>query len=359
MTRIPICLFLASSALLATVPDDYWRLDGARNGQYLRYGMSGPEVLALQHALNAAAVPSPTNSSFDTATLVAVRTFQQRSLITVDGVVGPQTVQALDRALGVQPPRGIPDRPRSAQTGSAFMAATANMDRTQRESSILAELSRGNLPLWERRFASVTVTVTCADGAPHTITYQATPDFLSIGSDADFVRIPTNPLTAQRVADQFGCSLVTRRMSDQIWRAATLKLAPIPMTPGPQMMSNAWFVEHNRRIEVQRAGRPLGQLTAGDKKDVVISNRLLGAPTRVAIYGWHYLSGTPIQPLSTVHENTYADYSHGIRLVRKTVVVDGRPMDIVDVLRSPTLWPLLSDEGSMPTPRIPGVPEPR
>jgi len=47
------------------------------------------------------------------------------------------------------------------------------------------------------------------------------------------------------------------------------------------------------------ATHPLGELVGGDKKDVVISNIIYGypAPGRVVIYGWHYLSGTPIQPL--------------------------------------------------------------
>lgn len=354
----PALLALALAAL-AAVPSDYWRLDGARSGAYLRYGMQGLEVLALQHALIAAAVPCPETSVFDTPTLSAVRTFQQRSGVTVDGVVGPQTVGALDRALGVQPPRGIPPRPSGAMSGSAFLTATRYMDRTRRESAILTELSRGNLPPFERRFASVTVTAAGPDGVSHTVTYQVMPDYLAIGSDTDFVRIPTNPLTAQRVADLFACSLPTRRMVNQIWRAAAARFAPIPLTPGPEMMSNAYIREHNRRIELQRAGRPLGLLLGGTKKDVVISNRLLSYPARVAIYGWHYLNGAPIQPLSTVHENTYADYSHGIRLVKKTVLVDGRSMDIVDVLRSPSLSYLLSDEGRMPVPRVPGVPEPR
>ncbi len=349
---LPVLLVLAGAAL-AVVPDDYWRLDGARNGSYLRYGMQGPEVLALQRALNAAGTPCPLTSAFDAATLSAVRSFQQRSGIGVDGVVGPQTVAALDRALGVQPPRGIPPRPSGAMSGSAFMAATSGMDRTRRESSILTELSRGNLPPFERRFVGVTVTAVGPDGRSRTITYQVMPDYLAIGSDTDFVRIPTNPLTAQRVADQFGCSLPTRKMVNQIWRAAGARFSPIPMTPGPQMMSNAYFQEHNRRIELQRAGRPLGLLIGGIKKDVVLSNRLLSYPGRVAIYGWHYLNGTPIQPLSTVHEDSYADYSHGARLVSATMVVDGVERPVAEVLRDPVLSRMVSDEGPIRTPRYP------
>ncbi len=41
-----------------------------------------------------------------------------------------------------------------------------------------------------------------------------------------------------------------------------------------------------------------GKLIAGHKKDVVITNRLLTMPKRVAIYGWHRPNGSPIQPLA-------------------------------------------------------------
>ena len=92
-----------------------------------------------------------------------------------------------------------------------------------------------------------------------------------------------------------------------------MKLAPSPLPPGPQMMSNDYYRRHHQAIEAQRTGRP--GLIAGHKKDVVVTNRLVSRPDRVAIYGWHRRDGRPIQPLSLVHEASYADYSHGIRFV--------------------------------------------
>jgi len=67
----------------------------------------------------------------------------------------------------------------------------------------------------------------------------------------------------------------------------------------------------------------------------------------VAIYGWHRLDGLPIQPLTTVHVNTYVDYSHGARLVSRRVLVDGRDRDLGELLQDPNLAPLLSDEGAL------------
>ncbi|MBI3269049.1 MAG: peptidoglycan-binding protein [Planctomycetes bacterium] len=362
-------VFVAGTApsTFADAPAGYSLLDPARHGAYLRLGAQGPAVAALQRALSAAGYPVATTALFDAATLGAVRRFQQDSGCTVDGIVGAQTLAALDVALGLgspaPPPSGtpagaIPSRSLFAEGGTSFIHRTWNLSRPQREQAILQAFLGGNLPNFERWFANVTVTATLSDGWSHTATYRVLPDYLAVGSDVDFVRMPMNPLTAQRIADAFGCSLPTRRMVNDIYRQASVRLAPIPMTPGPQMMSNDYILTHQRRVEGARAGRPLGVLTGGHKKDVVLSNLLRNQPGRVAIYGWHMLNGQPIQPLSTVHENTYADYSHGIRLVDRTLLVDGQPMSITDVLRHPVLSRLLSDEGPMPQPRIPGVTAP-
>src|SRR5438105_606332 len=139
------------------------------------------------------------------------------------------------------------------------------------------------------------------------------PDYLAIGSDEDFVRMPMRPSSATEIARAFDCSLPTRKMVNDIYGNAEVKLEPRPLTE--QRAAVRTFVQHNEIIEEQRAGKPLGQLVAGDKKDVVISNKLKDNFNKVAIYGWHMLDGKAIQPLYTGHEAFYVDYSHGIRLV--------------------------------------------
>ncbi|MFZ5952796.1 MAG: hypothetical protein ACOYXC_18985 [Candidatus Rifleibacteriota bacterium] len=249
-------------------------------------------------------------------------------------------------ASGSSNSANIPSRSSSAETGSSFMARTANMSRTQKDQAIVQAITSGNMPSFLRQFRDVTVTKTI-NGRSHTITYKVMPDYLAIGSDSDFVRVPMTPAAAQRIAEAFGCILPTTKMVDDIYRNASTRLNPQTMPPTGQMTSNQYFVEHSRMIETQRrnSGHTQGQLLAGHKKDVVISNRLNNNPNKVAIYGWHRSNGNPIQPLSTVHSEDYADYSHGIRLIQKRVVVDGREMDIEDVLRDPTLCQLLSNEG--------------
>ena len=99
------------------------------------------------------------------------------------------------------------------------------------------------------------------------------------------------------------------------------------------------------RNAARKAGHSPVQLTAGDKKDIVLTNRLASNPGRVAIYGWHWPGGTPIQPLSTVHGAAYADYSHGVRLVSETAFVNGRAVPLGDLLADARYGPLLNNEG--------------
>src|SRR5262249_47330721 len=112
------------------------------------------------------------------------------------------------------------------------------------------------------------------------------------------------------------------------------------------------FEAHERAIEQRRLriGGRLGELTAGHKKDIVISARPRIAPGRLAIYGWLREDGSPIQPLSTMHDAKDADYSPGGRLVDRTMMVDGASCDVMDVLRDRSLCALLSDEGVVDPP---------
>lgn len=164
--------------------------------------------------------------------------------------------------------------------------------------------------------------------------FRATSDYLAIGEyPADWVRVPVGGKTAQEIADLVGAVLPTAFMVDLIWRAAT-KLPPQPYQDLRGMTGTKRFVEHHARIEKTRAGRE--GLLAGHKKDTVISNKLEQKPNATAIYGWHAADGSPIQSVSTAHEQPwYSDYSHGVRLVAPEMVLDGQTVRVVDVLRDP------------------------
>ena len=182
-----------------------------------------------------------------------------------------------------------------------------------------------------------------ASGKEILATIEVMPDYLAVGSDADFVRAPIDPRTACRIAQAFGCSLPTRKIVDSIHANATVRLEPRPLTEAREAI--ATFVQHHQIIEEQRSAAKLGELISGIKKDLVLSNRLEEKTNRVAIYGWHRLDGKPIQPLYVSHVRWYVDYSHGARLIKRQIEIDGKPQDLRMVLNSEKWSPLVSDEG--------------
>jgi len=243
--------------------------------------------------------------------------------------------------------RSFPRRPGSAPGAQTFLANVTGIDGVKRDQHVAREILRGNMPGFLHKLVPVNITGKTANGTNAQITICVTPDYLALGSNRDYVRVPLGLSAAARIADQFGMILPTPRMVDRIYRASTLRLSPQPMAPGPQMTSTAYFVRHNATVEAQRrnAGAAPGTLISGHKKDVVLTSRLTSNRGRVAIYGWHRRNGTPIQPLSTVHGAGYADYSHGIRLVSRTAFLNGRSIDLRSLMADPQYAALLSHEG--------------
>ena len=236
----------------------------------------------------------------------------------------------------------LPARPSTAPKGSEFVQSIAALAPKEREEKILAEVTAGNVPPFLRTFVPVTVITGTLKA-----TYDVAPDYLAIGSDEDYFLTPLTPYSAQTIAARLGCSLPTRKMVDDIYANATVKLTPGPIPPSPAMTTVPVFFQHSEMVRAQRRGKPLGVLVAGHKKDVVIANTVFTMAGKVAIYGWHKADGKPIQPLYTGHAAAWVDYSHGIRLVQRRMTVNGEPKMIDDVLADPLLAPLVSDEGVM------------
>jgi hypothetical protein len=239
----------------------------------------------------------------------------------------------------------IPLREDSSTTGSQFVKNNMTVSRVVRQQNILSEVLAGNIPDFLRKFKPITVSLNDIN-----ITYLVMPDFICIGNDQDYVRMPMNPHTAQKIADAFDCTLPTRKMVNDIWKASINKLPPLPWGPpyDASMMSMSRVGIHNDRIQAQLNNKDYTALTSGHKKDVVLTNRLNpnNPKKRVAIYGWIQPNGQPIQGLNPVdHEESYEDYSHGIRLIANDVIVNGKLMGILDVFSSKDLSSLVSDEG--------------
>lgn len=244
--------------------------------------------------------------------------------------------------------RQIPRRPGSAASGSDVMASVGNSSGADRDNRMVQEALSGNVPNYIRNLRPVTFNGTVG-GRTVEVTICATPDYLAIGSDRDHVRVPLGLPAALRMAEAFDMMLPTTTMVDAIYQQADIRVAPSPMTPGSSMSSTSYFLRHNDTIEGQfaRAGVQSGMLVAGHKKDLVLANRLSRNPGRVAIYGWHRSNGHAIQPLSTVHGEYYADYSHGIRLVSRTAFVDGRAVDLRELLTDERYAGFLNSDGAL------------
>lgn len=237
----------------------------------------------------------------------------------------------------------LPARPADAPIGSRFQGLIADLPRDQREAAILQELIRGNIPDFLRRLKPIRVDTTDAAGAKHVATYFVMPDYLAVGTDDDFFRVPITPATATTLADQFNASLITAKVSDDVFSAAQVRLDPKPLTKDRDAVAAFW--QHHQIIEEQLRGKPRGLLIAGTKKDVVLTNRLKEKPHKVAIYGWHSPDSRPIQSLYVGHVDWYVDYSHGVRLMSQQIIVDGQSRRVSDVLKDPLLSPMLSNEG--------------
>lgn len=248
---------------------------------------------------------------------------------------------------------GIPERRTRALAGSAVTQEVLNLGGAERDAVLADQVLSGNIPAFLRDLSPVTFSGQTAGGREVEVTICVTPDYLAVGEDRDFVRIPLGLPTAARIADLLGVLLPTPRMVDAIYQQAGLRFSPSPMQPTNQMSSTGYFWQHDQTIDGQRTsqGGRSEDLMAGHKKDLVLSTRLRSARGRVAIYGWHRANGRPIQPLSTVHGAEYADYSHGIRLISTAAFVDGRPYPLSDLLQNAALASMLSGEGPITDPR--------
>lgn len=236
--------------------------------------------------------------------------------------------------------RGLPD----ATDGAAvFCALAEKADVYQRDSMAVRWYSDGEFPRFMRRFVRVDTRIVTSAGREVRAHYFVSPDYLCVGTDDDFLRLPVTPRAAQRIADMLGCFLSTPKVCDDVYRAAEVKVEPMPMMCAREDFRT--FVMHNYIIEGQRKGRR--GLMAGHKKDVVLASPLASREYRIALYGWHMPDGKPIQPVYTGHAYRYVDYSHGFRLVYRMVWVDGRPMDYTEVLAHPEYWRVLSYEPGM------------
>jgi hypothetical protein len=245
----------------------------------------------------------------------------------------------------------VVNRSKHALTGDQFALKIADTSIVleDREKLIFGEFKAGNLPKSFKRFHLVEINKVIL-GKNYRLLVEVTANYLGIGNDENYFYIPTTPMLAQKIATSVNCILPTRLLVDEIYKQANIKLEPKPIPPSKQMTMVSQFKIHsdtvNAQVHATNHTRKYRELIAGHKKDIIISNKIYGQSSpRVVIYGWHKLDGKAIQPVYNKHTNTWADYSHGIRLVHRKAKLNGKEVDLLSVLKHPTFHQLISDEG--------------
>jgi hypothetical protein len=257
------------------------------------------------------------------------------SLSAFAGPAGPTPLQRDGENVLPLPPRNP-----KALGGKAFVRKLTKLNAPEREYAIYREVLRGNVPSFLRQMVPINIS----EDPNMDIVIWAIPDYLAIGSDEDFVRVPINLFTAARLAEDLGLSLPTPKIVDIIYNQAPVKLHPIAFGPTRAMDSPSYILAHNQAIQEQLQESYPHRLAAGHKKDIVFCNRMIRKPGSIAIYGWHKSAHDPIQPLSTAHDASYVDYSHGVRLISQVVQVNGKTKSLGWLLSEPRLYKYISNE---------------
>ncbi len=170
------------------------------------------------------------------------------------------------------------------------------------------------------------------------------------------LRMPVSYLDAIAICGSLGWILPTPEISDAIWEAATVKLAPVPMgdrsTPALSAIADRKMVTlelvlgMNGRMDAKIGSQRWGELCGSEGKDWVFSRRNLlpprgGSATQkgAANYGWHRLpGGDPIQGLGPDgsrpwHDDHHYDYSQTLRPIQRMARrADGAEVDLLDVI---------------------------
>lgn len=236
--------------------------------------------------------------------------------------------------------------------GDKFIRSVDDMEFWEMERQIVERVLAGNIPDSLKEFRKIVIRTTAEENEgilskPHTIELWVLPDYLAIGTNDDWVRMPMGPVAAQIIADSLYCSLPTCWLVERIDEVAEGRIEPFPFRPLRERNTRPIvFQDSNNAINVlyRAHGYHFGQFISGLKKDIVLSwhSDVPELSNKVFIYGWYYPDGRRIQPLYVHHVNWYSDYSHGVRLIYRTIRIDGKEYDMRKVLEDPNLYLLLN-----------------
>lgn len=225
-----------------------------------------------------------------------------------------------------------PDLPFTATTRSA-----------SRDNLVVNDMLYGRIPSRLLDWKDINYTVKIKERLVF-CTISVSPDWLGLGSNAFYLRIPLHPKLFQQVADCYDAMLCTSVAVDAIHNAnVATRVLMKGLTPhrGETRNSTRLWRLSNSFIESARLGN-LGLVSDG-KKDVIVGPRQVRNRGKVCIYGAWKASGK-WQEISTVHVASYIYYSQCARLMRKVMMVDGKEYAVEDIAKSAELWPCIVEE---------------
>jgi len=224
--------------------------------------------------------------------------------------------------------------------------------QSKREQQIKLFLDQEIFPIW---ISEVMSKVVVSDGV-NVLEYFVYNDYLCLGNNTEWFHCPMSPLTCAELMAKYDLVLPTPKMVQQIYSAAKIKPRAISWselykneTKKFNRDSTKCYLDHSKKVQEQmiQAGWNSGDLVAGHKKDIVLTNVLSNPKykTNVAIYGWFNSDGTIIQKLNGIdHIVTYVDYSHGLRMVKDGCILNGNQSKLTDIFEDKTLCKLVHDE---------------
>jgi hypothetical protein len=150
------------------------------------------------------------------------------------------------------------------------------------------------------------------------------------------LRLPVSYSETIQICRLLGCLPPTAAFSDAIWRAAAVRPTPIGLVHTPDdarfMSTLEWCIRHNDNVE--KCPCEEGTLLADVGKDWILDNRL--AVKGAVNYGWRSTApdGTPrlTQSIGDTHDSAHYDYAQVLRVVQRTALLDGQPIDLLDYL---------------------------
>src|SRR5262245_47878880 len=87
----------------------------------------------------------------------------------------------------------LPPRAAGAATGSRFFGQIESLSPIDREAAILKEIMSGNIPEFLRSLKPIRLEAQDSQGTEHKAAGLVTCDYLSVGTNDDFFRVPMRP----------------------------------------------------------------------------------------------------------------------------------------------------------------------